>query len=107
VAFAVQLITGRVDESYLLGLQSDGAGNWHYTDGTPADMEFLREHSHDNLAGVQVTILTPPLLTTSALPRLAPPRLTTSASPHRLTPPHLLAPPRPAPPRLASPPHPA
>ena len=55
MAFAVQLITGRVDESYLLGLQSDGAGNWHYTDGTPADMEFLREHSHDNLAGVQET----------------------------------------------------
>ena len=25
-------------------MHSDGAGKWEYTDGTVADMEFLREH---------------------------------------------------------------
>ena len=47
-----QLITGNVDEQYLLGLQSDGNGNWAYTDGTHADMAFLTAHSNDpNQAG--------------------------------------------------------
>jgi hypothetical protein len=41
-----------VDEHYMLGLHSDGAGNWEFTDGSPADMDFLRAHSNDNLEGV-------------------------------------------------------
>ena len=41
-----------VDEHYMLGLHSDGAGNWEYTDGSPADMDFLRAHSNDQLQGV-------------------------------------------------------
>jgi hypothetical protein len=40
-----------VDEHYMLGLHSDGAGNWEFTDGSPADMDFLRAHSNDNLEG--------------------------------------------------------
>jgi hypothetical protein len=42
-----QLITGAVNEQYLLGLHSDGAGNWEYTDGTHANMDFLRRHSNE------------------------------------------------------------
>ena len=36
----------------MLGLHSDGAGNWEYTDGSLADMDFLRAHSNDQLEGV-------------------------------------------------------
>jgi hypothetical protein len=45
------LITGAVGEHYMLGMHSDGQGNWENTDGTPADMDFMRSHSHDGLAG--------------------------------------------------------
>ena len=35
---------GAAGDKYLTGMHSDGAGKWEYTDGTVADMEFLREH---------------------------------------------------------------
>jgi hypothetical protein len=46
---------GAVSEHWLLGLHSDGQGKWEYTDGTAADMTFLRSKSTDQLAGVQET----------------------------------------------------
>ena len=49
------LITGAVSEHYMLGLHSDGQGNWEYSDGTNADMAFLRGHSSDQLAGTTET----------------------------------------------------
>ena len=39
----------------MLGMHSDGQGHWEYSDGTPANMEFLTEHSNDNLAGIGET----------------------------------------------------
>ena len=51
----VEAITRGSPEHLLLGMHSDGQGNWEYSDGTPADMDFLREHSSDDLAGVQET----------------------------------------------------
>ena len=50
----VAIVNG-VEEHYMLGLHSDGAGNWENTDGTPADMVFLRAHSNDQLAGIAET----------------------------------------------------
>ena len=35
----------------LIGLRSDGAGNWEFVDGTTPDMDFLRSISADGLAG--------------------------------------------------------
>ena len=49
------LITGAVTENYMLGMHSDGAGNWEYTDGTAADMTFMRAHSNDQLEGIAET----------------------------------------------------
>ncbi len=48
------LITGVVTEHYMLGMHSDGQGNWEWTDGTRLnahDMQFMRSHSNDQLAG--------------------------------------------------------
>ena len=42
-------VANGAEQHLLLGLHSDGAGNWEYSDGSAADMEFLREHSNDNL----------------------------------------------------------
>jgi hypothetical protein len=39
------------DEKYMTGMHSDGNGGWEYTDGTPADLTFLRAHAQDQLAG--------------------------------------------------------
>ena len=36
----------------LIGLRSDSAGNWEWADGSPTDMDFLRDLSADGLAGV-------------------------------------------------------
>ena len=49
-----KIIHGNADH-FLLGMHSDGAGHWEYSDGTAADMEFLTEHSNDNLAGIGET----------------------------------------------------
>jgi hypothetical protein len=52
------LITGAVTEHYMLGLHSDGQGNWEYSDGTACGaqcMNFLRSHSADQLAGTAET----------------------------------------------------
>ena len=40
----------------MLGLRSDGAGNWHWEDGSQLDIEFLRAHSNDNLEGVAESV---------------------------------------------------
>ena len=48
------LITGHVTEHYMLGMHSDGQGNWEWTDNTRLnahDMAFMRSHSNDQLAG--------------------------------------------------------
>jgi len=47
-----------VTEHYMLGLHSDGQGNWEYSDGTACGaqcMNFLRSHSADQLAGTAET----------------------------------------------------
>ena len=49
------LITGAVTENYMLGMHSDGVGNWENTDGTHVDMTFMRAHSNDQLAGITET----------------------------------------------------
>lgn len=49
------LITGNAGgEHYMLGMHSDGAGNWEWTDGTNVNgqsLAFMRSHSNDQLAG--------------------------------------------------------
>ena len=37
----VEKITHGVEQHLMLGMHSDGQGHWEYSDGTPADMEFL------------------------------------------------------------------
>ena len=37
----------------MIGLKSDGAGNWAWVDGSPVDMDLLIAHSFD---GLQVVI---------------------------------------------------
>ena len=48
------LVNG-VDHPYMIGLHSDGAGNWEWTNGKAADMAFLIEHSNDQLQGTTET----------------------------------------------------
>lgn len=36
----------------MIGLRSDSAGNWEWTDGSPVDLTWLRAHSDDGLEGV-------------------------------------------------------
>ena len=35
----------------MIGLHSDAAGNWEWTDGSPVDLTFLQAHSYDGLSG--------------------------------------------------------
>ena len=35
----------------MIGLHSDSAGNWEWTDGSPVDLTFLQAHSYDGLSG--------------------------------------------------------
>ena len=51
----VEKITHGAEQHLMLGMHSDGQGHWEYSDGTPANMEFLTEHSNDNLAGIGET----------------------------------------------------
>ena len=37
----VEKITHGAEQHLMLGMHSDGQGHWEYSDGTPADMEFL------------------------------------------------------------------
>ena len=39
----------------LIGLSSDGKGNWRWVDNSPADIKFLRAHSADGLKGTSET----------------------------------------------------
>ena len=39
----------------MIGLQSDGTGNWEWADGSPVDLAFLRAHSDDGLEGTGET----------------------------------------------------
>jgi len=39
----------------LIGLYSDGKGNWQWVDGSPVDIKFLRAHSDDGLKGTEET----------------------------------------------------
>ena len=45
---------GGATEHWLLGLHSDGRGNWEYTDGTTANMAFLNAHA-SGLSGTTET----------------------------------------------------
>ena len=38
----------------MIGLHSDSAGNWEWTDGSPVDLTFLQAHSYDGLSGADL-----------------------------------------------------
>merc|ERR1711865_1202649 len=40
----------------MIGLHSDGAGNWEWVDGSEVDMDFLPAHSADDLVGTDETV---------------------------------------------------
>ena len=52
----VQAATVGYTNPIIIGLMSDGAGNWEWADGSDVDMDFLRAHYADNLAGVGETV---------------------------------------------------
>jgi hypothetical protein len=59
-------ISQHYTQPLMLGLKSDGAGNWAWADGSRVDQDFLMAHSFDGLAGVDesVGVFYPPVCQT-------------------------------------------
>lgn len=52
----IALLTAHYSQPLRIGLHSDGQGNWEWADGSEMDIDFLRAHSFDGLAGTDETV---------------------------------------------------